>query len=209
MRRPSGEGRKGGWADNRGPRSGVFVADARTGGAGSGDAEARSGPRDAIDDLIRPLDVAFDAAVARDEEVAADDLALSLDQDRTLSQVLDRTRGAMVLNADPEGAQRYVDGVARDYVWTNHPTPTLTPLYQAIFKVPGRRERVEQRSDTFIDRLRQLARASQTIEAATRFGTFFGTITRARRDHLELRTRIGTLLVPYAELTSVRITRGD
>lgn len=66
-------------------------------------------------DWAEALDAAFDAAMAREEEAAAADLAFSLRQDVDVRAAIQRSGCGWVL-IYPDGAQRPVDEVGDDYV---------------------------------------------------------------------------------------------
>ena len=182
------------------------MADGRKGVAGSRTAEFTPATEGRVEEVIGPLEVVFDAAVARDEEVAADDLAFSLDQDRTLRDVLTRAAAASLVESD--GRTLEVSAVGEDYVATAGDRSLLRPLDQAIFSVSRPSRRSERRSDILLDRLRDMARRAALVDVETRVGRFSGRLTRARRDHLQLENRVSTLLIPYGVIASIRVRLG-
>lgn len=187
-------------------RSGAELADGHIKRTRSADDRRPARSRDIVDNVVRPLEVVFDAAVARDEELAADDLALSLDQDRTLEDVV--TRASRLTTLRLGGRARPVARIGVDYVETMSPGSEYMPLDQAIYRVDGSGEAIEPLETSFLEILRTLVRAHAFVELETREGKFTGTLARARRDHLQLGTATDTLIVPYAVLVSVSVRRG-
>ena len=200
-------GRAATWADRVVAtirRSGADLADGRKQESGSPTANGAS--RGDVDPLAG-LEIIFDAAIARDEEAAADDLAVSLDQDRTLVEVLTRTPAEVVTTQGSIHSRARMIG--DDYV--RIPTPSkdyLVPLYQGIYRLTAGGCAPAREDASLLETLRRMARGRASIGVDTQDASFEGTISRARRDHLELETPRGILLIPYGAVVRLSLRRG-
>ena len=160
-----------------------------------------------VERVLSHLEVEFDAAIARDEEVAADDLALSLDQDRNLAQAVSAVGGLRLFNR--EGASRSVVEIGNDYLLISGPEEAYVPLARAVVLSERDCPRPRRTEDTFLDVLRRWSREHRRVAIETRAGRFEGELSRARRDHVQLEVRDGAMLIPLPEVLSARPTLGD
>jgi hypothetical protein len=133
-----------------------------------------------LDRVFEGLSATFDAAVAREEDIAASDLAFSLAQDRTIAELLQRRAGALLL----DGQTRFpVTAVGNDYLMTEDPT-TVVPLARAVVVADARGRPADVRRGGMVALLRSWARAGACVQVGTPQGVFSGRIVRASTDHL-------------------------
>jgi hypothetical protein len=159
---------------------------------------------DRIEFVVRGLEASFDAAVARDEEEAASDLAFSLLQERTLPAMLERSSGVVVVR--PDGGRAGVTEVGEDYVREAPPSARLVPLSAAVFEssndgAPPRRRDLDMTTE-----LRRWARAGATVSATTSAGVVAGRLLRAAPDHLTIRGRRAEHYIGRGALLAIRRT---
>lgn len=132
-----------------------------------------------LEGLFEDLGSTFEAAVAREERAAADDLAMSIRQDRSSADVLASgpwsVREGELVTA--------VDQIGRDYVVSS--LGSLLPLRRlTAVHAPGGRFPVVRR-DTLLERLRDLARRNERVLVTASEGVVVeGTLLAAGRDHV-------------------------
>lgn len=144
-----------------------------------------------VDRLLASLDVAFDAAVAREEDEAASDLAYSLLEDLSLAEALPRMGPlAAVL---PGGVSLAVSVVGRDYVAAGSP-PILIPVTGALLMTSGESD-PEITSEDLLGALRRLARAGQMVRVSSDGVESVGRLRRAAVDHLLIEGATGRAVV--------------
>ena len=157
---------------------------------------------DRVDGLLQSLGATFDAAVAREEEEAAADLAMSLRQGRSFADVLVRSSWRATL--DP-GSSAHVEAVGRDFVIANglgrHVIP-MTHVEVAPSETGARPERI---ASTLVETLRDVARAGRGVDALSQRGEHSGVLRWVGPDHLALEGRRGLVLIPLAALLRVTV----
>ncbi|CAN5652319.1 hypothetical protein BH24ACT26_BH24ACT26_06950 [soil metagenome] len=137
-----------------------------------------------VERLFECLGASFDAAVARQEDEAASDLAFSLLQDRS---AFDAFRRAAPLELRlPGGAVAVVSEIGRDYLGAGAPVDLLVPFESAVTASleVGTPPRVRDRS--LLELLHHCARAGLYVELTTSRGVLSGRLKRATGDHVEL-----------------------
>lgn len=155
-----------------------------------------------LDRLFSSLGAEFDAAIDREENAAASDLAFSLLQDREISDVLGH--GGWKVMA-PAGDVP-IDELGLDYVggggWI---FPTEAQTFRPVERAPSpiRTDRSLQ------ERLRGLARADRDVEIVLSTGTVRGRVVTCGRDHLQVRTRLAETLIPLKLVGAVRLSPED
>jgi hypothetical protein len=159
-----------------------------------------------IDFVVRSVEASFDAALARDEEEAASDLAFSLLQERSLSEVVERSLGLVVVDRD--GVRSRVSEVGDDFVVEAPPSARLVPLSTAVFEsssggVPPHRRHLDLTAE-----LRRWARSAARVSALTSVGVVAGQLMRAAPDHLTIRGRRGDHHVGREALLAIKRTGG-
>jgi hypothetical protein len=148
--------------------------------------------------LFESLEADFHAAEDRAEREEADDLAMSLRQDRLARQVLARGGWeALSEHATP----RPIDVVGADYVEAGG---CLIPLGRLTAKASSGDRRPLERDDSLLERLRAWAReGSVAIRLHTPMGAYEGRLRVAGRDHLLMDARGSEVLIPYSVLETV------
>ncbi len=157
-----------------------------------------SKPVDWLDDL----GASFEAAVVREEDVAAADLAFSLRQDRDLPTAL-QGRGWVALLEG--GASAAVAEMGEDYVVAG---PHVVPISKAFLRsaerpAPDRRER------TFSEWLSSACRAGSAIEVVAGGHRTAGRLTAVGRRHLVLRRQGRDSVVGLDSIDCVTVAAGD
>ncbi|HEX2049322.1 MAG TPA: hypothetical protein VHJ34_01675 [Actinomycetota bacterium] len=159
--------------------------------------------RDGLERYIATLDAAFDAAVAREEDEAASDLAFSLVQDRSLRERLARAGEAGVVVA--EGRIEPVSAVGADYVAAGDPASIAVPLRVAeVVWRDGRGARPATLDGTLLELLRSWARAGAGTTIDTIRASWNGRLVAAGRDHVVVRSRGRDVAVALGALVAAR-----
>jgi hypothetical protein len=150
--------------------------------------------------FLDSLDASFDAAVAREEDQAASDLALSLLQGRPLSDVALRDgRWAIELG----GAHRLpLCLVGADFVESGGRQRVLVPAARAVLVRRSHRERARACDQTLVQRLRALLGKNVAISADS--GDFKGTLVRVGPDYVVVATPAGDVLAALGGVRWIR-----
>jgi hypothetical protein len=157
--------------------------------------------------LLLGLEARLEASERRAEEEAADDLALSLSQDRVLADALCRS-GAVDALMDG-GARFRVASVGADFVWINTPPNRLLPLRAVMVAMDTRGTSPIRLDLTLVDVCRSLARTGADVEVKCPIGGVVGRLEAAARDFLALRKVGERLLVPYEAVAEIRLLSAD
>jgi hypothetical protein len=157
---------------------------------------------DGLDNVLSTLGVAFDAAIARDEEVAAADLAISLRQDRNLRDRLLREGPWRLVLGDTQSPA--VDLVGADFVGAG---PFLVPLARAVAAKAAEGVAARPSPVTLHEVLRGLARARSAVAVSDGGHEWSGFATLCGRDYLALESRGGDVLVPLTVIAWLRLSR--
>lgn len=160
-----------------------------------------------IDKLLASLNATFEAAVAREEDEAASDLAFSLLQGLDFVETLRRGHGATLRASG--GATLSVVEVGSDYVVARGPSTVLVPSLHAIIvrSAVGAPPRVVE--GTLVEALRRMARTHRTVEVRTQDGTFTGRLVKAGPDHVVVQAREANVLIGLGALRAVSVARGE
>lgn len=159
--------------------------------------------RNEVDRYLDVIEDSFSAAAAAEEAIAADDLALSFLQDLDLAAALRRV-GPLECSL-PGGGFRPVVELGNDYAVMAAGSPTILRLSGARYRASSEVRPLQIVDRSLVGLLRTLVR--QRVQASVSFRDIAiqGTLTRAGRDHLGLRTTGGEELIPLAHLTSVAL----
>ncbi|MGH2828339.1 MAG: hypothetical protein ACRDKF_15370 [Actinomycetota bacterium] len=157
--------------------------------------------------LLLGLEAQLEASERRAEEEAADDLALSLSQDRVLADTLCRS-GAVDVVVDA-GSRFRVASVGADFVWINNPFNRLLPLRAVVVAMNARGTSPVRLDLALIDVCRSLARTGAEVEVKCPIGGVVGRLEAAARDFLALTKADGKLLVPYETVTEICLLSED
>lgn len=159
-----------------------------------------------IDKAIQDLTLTFNAALAADEDRAADDLAYSLLQDLPLRHSLARWRSALLLLAD--GSQSHIDEAGLDFV-TAEGSLLLCPSRFVVAKETLEMKAVASVEESLVERLRIWARGGTDVQVRTVAGMDLrGSLRVVSPDHIELQTRSGTFAMPMGNVMLLRLCRG-
>lgn len=153
--------------------------------------------------LLSSLGATFDAAIARAEDRAASDLAISLQQDRSLREVAMRVAVAVVV---PHGRVSPVTTVGRDYLGTSG--GELVPMGGAVLRLASEGPRAETRDDELASVLRGWARASVWVSLSLQDGDLCGPLLLGGRDHVVVRARRGDMAVALAAIRAIKPVHG-
>lgn len=155
--------------------------------------------------LLSSLEATFQAAVTRQEEEAAFDLAFSLAQDQTLQEVLLRN-GSLRLLLDG-GEALPVATVGIDYVVAGTP-PRVTPSRSAAFVIGGEGKPPRHASTSFLVMLRRWARSRVPVAVLVHERTYTGDLIQATPDYLTLDAPTGRLIIGIGAVREIRLISG-
>lgn len=148
------------------------------------------------------LDASFDAAVAREEEVAAADLAFSLRQDVDLRGALARSRRGWSLAG--QGGYRTVSEVGRDYLRAG---ALVVPIALAVVRsdpapVPEYRDR------TMLELLGAACRTGVDVTIRHSSGEAGGRLVRVANDHVAVQKGDAETIVGVAAIEAIGLLEG-
>lgn len=156
-------------------------------------------------ELLAGLNESFEAAVAREEEIAASDLARSFRRGADLGERL-RRGGEVTLIED--GVRVPVAGIGGDYFTCGDPAVLVGRLDRNLLAVAS----VGRAPSRPADALRAVgdwaAREEQVRVGTAGEGVYEGRLLHARADHLVLRTPLEELVLPMGIVKSIRLVRG-
>ncbi|MEA2447798.1 MAG: hypothetical protein QOK47_1435 [Actinomycetota bacterium] len=152
--------------------------------------------------LFDDLDAGLEAAIAHEEEEAANDLARALRQDADLRLALARAGWRVKLSDE---SSLPVDEVGTNYAAvTSASSVLLVPLGRAIFISDPGSEPPQISHGSLLELLRRQVRAGSRVELVSDAGTFSGTLLAAAPDHLHLTGRSGDVLLAARSIRAVR-----
>jgi hypothetical protein len=154
--------------------------------------------------LFTSLGATFEAEIARDEEEAAEDLAFSLRQGRSLTDVLERNPCRVLT---PAGHQ-VVTALGEDYVVAGGSPALILPLHRSVFVTGGEGSAPAVSTGTLLHLLRSLARAGARIEVGCGPSSFGGRLLWTGTDHVVMETNQGRLAVGLDAVDWVRLEEG-
>jgi hypothetical protein len=157
---------------------------------------------DGLDRLIASLDASFGAAIARQEEEAASDLAFSLAQDRDMLSAAARVAPLELVMQD--GDFHPVTRIGSDYFGAGDPLSVLVPSHRALLQEGSARGEVVTSSERMLNVLLRWARRGSVVEVSTGHARVRGRLTRAGRDHIEVLGPRGRYIVARGEVCCVR-----
>ena len=157
-----------------------------------------------LENLLAGLESSFDATIARDEEIAATDLARSLDRGADVRHRLGRAQGAVLLLL--HGARLPVASVGADYCAWGDPPLVLAPLHRAALALTGVGSPPSDTPSTLTQALVRWADRSARVEVDTSTGRHAGRLEQACADHLVVDSGEGRILVPTPIVESIRLS---
>lgn len=161
-----------------------------------------------IEGLLKSLDATFDAALARQEDEAASDLARSFQQGKPLLEALNDL--ATVVARGPDATRSPIARIGRDYVITATTPAHILRLSECLFvdakdAGDGTDGNIEHAPDTFVEVVRTVGRARRTVRVVTPYGPLEGLLTRAATDHVAISGTAADFLVPMSLVRSVQL----
>jgi hypothetical protein len=151
--------------------------------------------------LLSSLEVQFDAAVAREEDEAASDLALSLRQGLALLDVI--RRGSWVARFD--GVARPVSLVGRDFVACDGPDAILVPHRRLVVAPSDSGEAARFSPASLVETLRAVCRSGADVEITCGKAAISGRLTQVGPDHAAVVSASGTTFVALEVVDRVRL----
>lgn len=158
-----------------------------------------------MDRMLRHLNVGFEAAIAREEEEAARDLAYSLLQGFDIGSALRRWGAAELRSVD--GSLLPIEELGQDFVAAGGstllcPHTHLVAYRAAVGSAPALTD------ETLVVRLRLWARKGARVLVRTSEGSVFrGRLVRVGPDHFELASEVGSILVATTMVAWVKLAR--
>lgn len=158
-----------------------------------------------IDRWLSSLNATFEAAVEREEEQAAGDLAFSLLQDLGQVETLRRGKAATLKLAG--GASLPVARVGRDYAVAGNPPNLIVPISFAVILVGPSGPGPEIADDSLLLLLRRAARLGTYARISTSEGEWQGRIVKAGVDHLIINVSGQSLVIGNGSMRSITLLR--
>ncbi len=149
---------------------------------------------------LETLEASFEASLARDEEVAARDLAFSLAQDRDLGLAAQRMDGCALLLEG--GAALQVTEIGLDYLRAD---TVVAPLGRAIVRAAPEAPAPVRAERKLLELLNGACRSGALVEVRTSQASFTGRLETVGRDHLGLAGSAGAVLIALGRVLEVRL----
>ena len=153
--------------------------------------------------LLSSLSASFDAAIARAEDEAATDLAISLQQGRSLHELATRQPVWVVLTG---GRASPVMWVGRDFFATVD--GDLIPTGRTVLRLEGAGRRAERRSENFLSVLRRWARQKAVVELQTDDGYLSGHLLLGGKDHVVIKIADSDVAIGLGAIRAIKRARG-
>lgn len=166
-----------------------------------------------IPGVVSDLEASFAAALRRDEDQAADDLARSLVCEQSLARAVSYLQDPEALSTD--GRRLAVFEIAEDHLLARPERPTCVPFASAVIRgqpggsTPDSKARITRSTRTLSQRLRDWSQRGATVRVVTARGTYEGALTRATKDHLALTSPSGETCVAYRAVHEVALLEAD
>ena len=188
-------------------RSGGSITTAAMAGSDRSERGPRGGASErGLDQVFAGLETEFEANIARAEDEAASDLALSLVQDRSLPDAL-IAAGRVQLRLDD--LQLPIAEIGPDHLLARNAggEPVLVPLDNVVVAVGPTPISPTRAAISLVERLRGWSRRGGEVEATTAQGRVSGQLRAAGRDHVSVRAVGGDVIVAVGALRSIRLLR--
>ncbi|MDQ3662461.1 MAG: hypothetical protein M3454_15695 [Actinomycetota bacterium] len=155
--------------------------------------------------VISSLAASFEAAVARSEDEAAADLALSLRQGRALLEVLRLKQG---IEAHLSGGARYrVTLLGEDFCAVGEPPNRVFTWQTAVFQATASAAAPVNFAGDLIALAREWTRRGALVEIVTAAGGLRGRLAEVGSDYLCVMATEGPLYLPRAAFTEMTLLR--
>lgn len=155
--------------------------------------------------LLSSLEATFEAAVTRQEEEAASDLAFSLAQDQPLQEVLLRSGSLRLLLDGGEALAVFVVGT--DFVVAGNP-PRVLPSTSAAFVTGGDSGPPRHAPSSLLALLRRWARSRASVAVLVGGRAYSGDLIQATPDHLTLEAPTGRFVIGIRSIKEMRLLSG-
>lgn len=156
-----------------------------------------------LNSLLLDLGAQLEASERRADDEAADDLALSLSQDRVLADALCRSGTVDALTQG--GGRARVGSVGHDFLLLDVPSTRLLPLSR-VAVAQGERGEPPVRWDLTLAQLcRLMARAGAEIEVRYGSELVAGRLESAARDFIAIARARERVLVAYPAVTEISL----
>jgi hypothetical protein len=152
-----------------------------------------------LERLFSSLEAGFAAAVASEEDVAADDLAFSLSQDLSVADELVRSGGSVLV----DGVAAPIEVAGHDFLRAG---PWFVPIDRAVVGLGGASPAIPLH-DVFLGVLRRLARSRSEVAVGCAGGVYSGRLVRASSSHIVVEGA-RTVAIPPMRADYVRLVRG-
>lgn len=160
-----------------------------------------------LERVIARLEQRFDAAVTREEEEAASDLAVSLEHDRSFARLVRAGSALRLLEGD--GATPPISVIGSDYCGTGEPIGCIRRLGTAALITEEGGPRPALRRDTFQEVLRRWARSRPRIDLRLASGDLQGRLGPVGPDNLMMEGPGGRVIVPLGLVLAIRLVPED
>ena len=158
-----------------------------------------------LQSLFDSLELGFEVGLARDEEEAASDLAVTLRQSQGLREVL--ARYPAIFQA-PGVSPASISLLGHDCVMSED-AGLLAPIAAVHFHVgPAEGDRPRLTPETFVQVLRRWARLRSPVAIQAEAGPVTGRLMACAEDHIEIQAKSGRVLIPLRGVVAVRLCRG-
>ncbi|MGI8774403.1 MAG: hypothetical protein ACR2KQ_05205 [Actinomycetota bacterium] len=157
---------------------------------------------DHIDQMLQGLSAAFEGSVARHEELAADDLAVSFLQGRSLHEVLGRGKALALLDREASGPP--VSLLGSDYVAVGKPPRLIVPLEHAVVRVGSDNEPPQHIEESWIQRARSWR--GRRVLVRVLGSEMSGVLSLVGADYLVL-TREQQIVIPAGAVRALTLYR--
>jgi len=158
-----------------------------------------------LDLVISSLAASFEATVARSQDEAAADLALSLRQGRALIEVLYRAQGLEVQLSG--GARHSVTLLGDDFCGIGEPVVRVLTWTTAVFQTTASVAAPKRFAGDLIALAREWTRRGAHVDVVTAAGGLRGRLAEAGSDYLCVMAAAGPRYVPRAALTEMTLLR--
>ncbi len=158
-----------------------------------------------MDRLLDSLGVEFEAELARYDDAAADDLALTFLQDSTLAHSLQGQGWRIDPVLETPSAGKRVEEAGLDYVLAGG---VVVMTARASFLASAHDPPITS-DRTFREVLRGWTRPPMVVDLKAGPSEFRGRLTRAARDYVALSTSVGERLIPLGEIWWVKPLRAE
>jgi hypothetical protein len=154
-----------------------------------------------VDRLLETLEADFDARIAQEEDAAASDLAMSLLQDVSLHDAMERTACHIQLPSGPKPVVELGD----DYAAAGADGDLIVPLAKAVIATNPAGRAPQSTGMGLVQRLRCEARRGSEVEVTTAGASLRGRLARGCPDHVAVADGPTEILIALGAILSIRV----